>query len=130
MVAKRGRRGHCSGWSGRQEESLTLSSRVLHPGNSLRRGGLGTPHGPALGSLPLLLQHVGLIQLLVPVLLSDQPGAQQFLELDPRSFSPHISCRDWEVTGSWEKEQVEQAATEGSRVCWAGTWGECLSSVL
>lgn len=47
------------------------------------------------GSLPLLLQHVGLVQMLVPVLLSRQPGGQKFLELDPESpglgwRGPHV----------------------------------------
>lgn len=56
-------------------------------------GGVGMWHDQ--GSLPLLLQHVGLIQMLIPVLLSEQPGGQKFLELDPGPFclrwrSPHI----------------------------------------
>lgn len=47
------------------------------------------------GSLPLLLQHMGLVQTLIPVFLSEQPGGQKFLELDQGPFrlgwrSPHV----------------------------------------
>lgn len=48
------------------------------------------------GSLPLLLQHVGLVQMLVPVLLSRQPGGQKFLELDRSDL---FSCSRWSPLG-------------------------------
>lgn len=103
------------------------------------------------GSLLLLLQHVRLVQTLIPVLLSHQPGGQQFLELDREtpglgrrrshvfSFQAVASHGEEVVQGSRARTQpaaeAETRRRDGSRVdlAWRcagcaralGDWGPC-----